>query len=254
MSEIDFPTEIIDLPSKGLFYPEGHPLAGGTIEMKYMTAKEEEILTNQNYIQKGLVLDKLIQSLIVTDFNYKDLLIGDKNALLFAARVLAYGSDYSLKMIHPETGEEEVVTIDLSKVDVKPLHSVLEGSEGINNFEFILPHSKVTLNFKLLSHGDELAVREELRGLKKVKKDVGENLVRLEQMITAVNGETEKAKIRNFVRNQFLARDSREFRNYVKEISPDVDSRVDVEFADGFVREGLEVPLTVNFFWPDFNS
>jgi hypothetical protein len=108
MNETPFSTEIIELPSKGLLYPSDHPLSSGTIEMKYMTAREEEILSNQNFIQKGLVLDKLIESLIVTKFNYKDLLSADKDALLFAARVLAYGAEYQIKMTHPETNEEEV--------------------------------------------------------------------------------------------------------------------------------------------------
>ena len=75
MSELKFPTEMVDLPSKGLFYPENHPLASGKVEMKYMTAKEEDILTNKSYIEKGIVIDKLLQSLLVTQFEYNDLLL-----------------------------------------------------------------------------------------------------------------------------------------------------------------------------------
>jgi len=88
-----FPTEIVELPSKGLVYPQDNPLSSGKIEMKYMTAKEEDILTNQSYIQNGTVLDKLLQSLIVSKIDYKDLIVGDKNALLIAARILGYGKD-----------------------------------------------------------------------------------------------------------------------------------------------------------------
>jgi hypothetical protein len=253
MSEITFPTEIIELPSKGLLYPEGHPLSSGTIEMKYMTAREEEILSNQNLIQKGLVLDKLIESLIVTKFNYKDLLVVDKNALLFAARVLAYGADYQIKMNHPETNEEEIVNINLAGVDNKPLHSVYENCGGVNNFEFDLPHSKVKITFRLLTHGDEQEIEQEIATYKKIKKEYSEALIRLERIITSVNGDTNKGVIRNFVTNQFLARDVREFRKYMKEISPDVDTKVDVTFEDGYVMQGVEVPITLNFFWPDFN-
>ena len=93
-SKYKLPTEQVDLPSKGLLYPEGHPLSSGVIEMKYMTAKEEDILTNQNYIAKGTVIDKLLQSLIITEVNYDELLIGDKNAIMMAARILSYGKDY----------------------------------------------------------------------------------------------------------------------------------------------------------------
>ena len=96
-SEFKFPTEIVDLPSQGLLYPEDNPLAGGQVEIKYMTAKEEDILTNQNYLAKGTVVDKLLQSLVVTEFDFNDLLVGDKNAILVAARVLGYGKDYEFE-------------------------------------------------------------------------------------------------------------------------------------------------------------
>jgi hypothetical protein len=96
-NKFKFPTEMVDLPSKGLIYPEDSPLAEGKIEMKYMTAREEDILTNQAYIKQGTVLDKLLQSLIITKINYDDLILGDKNALFIAARVLGYGKDYTFE-------------------------------------------------------------------------------------------------------------------------------------------------------------
>ena len=107
MSEFKMPTETIELPSKGLLYPESNPLSSGTIEMKYMTAKEEDILTNQSYIKQGIVIDKLVQSLIVSDVNYDDLLIGDKDAILVAARILGYGKDYEFNYM----GESYVVDL-----------------------------------------------------------------------------------------------------------------------------------------------
>jgi hypothetical protein len=254
MNETPFSTEIIELPSKGLLYPSDHPLSSGTIEMKYMTAREEEILSNQNFIQKGLVLDKLIESLIVTKFNYKDLLSADKDALLFAARVLAYGAEYQIKMTHPETNEEETVNVDLSQVDNKQLHPVFEKCKGVNDFEFELPHSKAKITFKLLTHGDEQEIEQEMASYKRIKKEYSEAVIRLEKIITNVNGDNNRAKIREFINNQFLARDVREFRKYLKEVAPGVDTRVNVTFNDGYVKEGVEVPITLNFFWPDFNS
>ena len=108
MAEFKFPTETIELPSKGLIYPETHPLSSGTLEMKYMTAKEEDILSNQTYIQKGIVLDKLLQSLIVNkDIEVEDLVVGDKNALLVAARVLGYGKNYEVII----KGQEHTVEV-----------------------------------------------------------------------------------------------------------------------------------------------
>ena len=111
-----FPTEVIDLPSKGHFYPPEHPLASGRVELKYMTAREEDILTSTNLIQKGVAIDKLLQSLIVgEDINIKDILIGDKNAIMIAARVLGYGKQYIVEI------EGEEVNIDLTALKEKEL-------------------------------------------------------------------------------------------------------------------------------------
>ena len=133
-----FPTEHVELPSKGLLYPEGHPLSSGVVEMKYMTAKEEDILTNLNYVKQGIVIDKLLQSLIVTEFDYSDLLIGDKNAIMVAARVLGYGKDY------PFTYEGEEIVVDLSELNPTTLdeNSV---TKGVNEFDYELPFSKIKL-------------------------------------------------------------------------------------------------------------
>ena len=109
-TKFKFPTEIVELPSKGLVYPSTSALSSGKIEMKYMTAREEDILSNQSYIQKGTVLDKLMKSLIVSDINYDDLVVGDKNAIMVAARILGYGADYTFKY------EEEEITVDLSEL------------------------------------------------------------------------------------------------------------------------------------------
>ena len=114
-TSIQFPSEEVTLPSKGLLYSEGSPLKNGIIEMKYMTAREEDILTNQNLIKNGTVIDKLLQSLIITPIDYNDLLIGDKNAILIASRILGYGQEYSFTYTHPNSGEEEEVTVDLTE-------------------------------------------------------------------------------------------------------------------------------------------
>src|SRR6056300_443235 len=125
--EFKLPTETVELPSKGLLYPEGHPLASGTVEMKYMTAKEEDILTNQNYIKNGTVIDKLLQSLLITEFDYGDLLVGDKNAIMVAARVLAYGKDYEFEY------DGELRTADLSALEHKDV-DLSEARRGETQF------------------------------------------------------------------------------------------------------------------------
>lgn len=240
-TKFKMPTEIVDLPSQGLIYPESSPLSSGKIEMKYMTAKEEDILTNQNYISKGTVLDELIKSLIVSDVDYEDLIIGDKNAILVAARVLGYGSEYKFMW----DGEEQ--NIDLSKLENKPLNtSILK--KGVNEFEFKLPHSGIIITFKLLTGKDEKKINAEIEGLKKINKNISPELsTRLKYMITSVNGNREAKDIRDFVDNAFLARDSRALREYIKEVQPDVELTF---FPEGQSTK-VDIPIGLNFFWPD---
>jgi hypothetical protein len=241
MSKFELPTETIELPSKGILYPEDSELAKGTIEMKYMTAREEDILTNQSYIQKGTVLDKLMKSLIVSKIDYNSLLLGDKNAIMVAARVLGYGKDYKF------TYNGENHTVDLSKLENKDLNENLF-KDKTNEFTFKLPHSGNEVTFKLLTHKDEQDISRELEGLKKINKDSSPELTtRLKHIITSVNGEREKKDIREFVDNYLLARDSRALREYVKQIQPDVDLTF---FPDSY-ESGVSIPIGVNFFWPD---
>ena len=240
-NKFKFPTEIVELPSKGLIYPKDNPLSSGKIEMKYMTAKEEDILTNQSYIQKGTVLDKLMKSLIISKINYDELLIGDKNVIMVAARILGYGKDYSFSVL----GEDH--TVDLSTLENKPLNKELF-KDGENNFEFTLPHSGNKVTFKLLTHKDEQDISRELEGLKKINKDNSPELTtRLKHLITSVEGKTEKKDIREFVDNYLLARDSRALREYIKEIQPDVD----LTFFPTGESNRINIPIGVSFFWPD---
>ena len=238
-----FPTEMVDLPSKGLLYPEDSPLRAGTIEMKYMTAREEDILTNSNYIQQGIVLDKLLESLIVTKINFKDLLVGDKNAILIASRILGYGQDYEFET------NGRTYQVDLTTLKDKELPEDVNYTNG-NDFNFTLPASKNEVTFKLLSHGDELAIEQELKGLKKINPNGSPELsTRLKYIITSVNNDREKKTIREFVENELLARDSRSLRQEVKRISPDIN--LTIQGDDG---EDIAIPINLNFFWPDLNS
>jgi hypothetical protein len=239
--KFSLPTETVELPSKGLLYPKDSELAKGTVEIKYMTAKEEDLLTNQAYIKNGTVLDKLLKSLIVSKINYDDLLIGDKNAIMVAARILGYGSEYSFEYL----GESQ--TVDLSQVENKPLKEELF-KDNTNEFSFTLPKSKNNVTFKLLTHKDEQDINRELEGLKKINKDNSPELsTRLKYLITSVNGERDKKDIREFVDNYLLAQDSRALREYVREIQPDVDLTF---FPDGNDSR-VNIPIGVSFFWPD---
>lgn len=237
-----FPTEVVDLPSKGLLYPKDSPLASGKIEMKYMTAKEEDILTNQNYIQSGVVIDKLLQSLIVTPINYGDLLAGDKNAILIASRILGYGKDYEFEYL----GEKQ--SVDLSLLEPREIDEKLFKSRE-NKFTFETPTTGTLITFKLLTHADEQVIDQEVKGLKKINKDSSAELsTRLKRMITSVNGDAETKTIRDFVDNHFLARDSRAFREYVRKIQPDINLKF---YPENGPDGGVDIPIGITFLWPD---
>lgn len=241
-NKLSIPTEVIDLPSKGLVYSETSPLSSGEVEMKYMTAKEEDILTNQSYIQKGTVLDELIKSLIVTpNVKYEDMVVGDKNALLVAARILGYGKDYTFTY----GGEEQ--TVDLTTIENKPIDESLF-KKGVNEFDYILPSTGTRITFKLLTSADERKITAEIEGLKKINKNASPELsTRLKYIITSIEDDRDAKTIREFVDNYFLARDSRAFREYIREVQPDVDLTF---FPDGSDSK-INVPIGLSFFWPD---
>ena len=240
MAEFNFPTEVIDLPSKGLVYPKDNPLSSGKVQIKYMTAKEEDILTNQSYIQKGNVLDKLLESVVVDKININDLIVGDKNALLIATRILGYGNNYEVTI----DGNNEV--IDLSELENKEF----DGStmiDGKNEFEFTLPHSKTPITYKILTGNDDKKIDREIAGLKKINKDANPEMsTRLKYIITSVNGSIETKEIRDFVDNYLLARDSRALREHIRDTQPDVDLNVVLESG-----EEVRIPIGIGFFWPD---
>jgi hypothetical protein len=244
MSELKFPTEMVDLPSKGLFYPENHPLASGKIEMKYMTAKEEDILTNRVYIEKGVVIDKLLQSLIVTKIDFNDLLLVDKNAIMIAARVLGYGKDYEFVY------KGDKCSVDLSILEPNVVDDSL-WKKGKNEFSYTLPTTGHILTFKLLTHGDEKKINDEIKGLQKLQKDSNPELTtRLKHIIVSVNGDTDPKTIRQFIDNMLLARDARALREYIRSVTPEIEIKFDYDNGTG-VEEGAIVPIGLNFFWPD---
>lgn len=246
MTEKMFPTEFVELPSKGVLYPESSPLRSGQVEIYYPTAKTEDILTNQNYIEKGIVIDKFLQSLIVDKtIDFSELLIGDKNALLVASRILGYGKNYEIEY------QKQPYVVDLSEVENKPLHEqVLQAKE--NSFIFTLPSTGVELKFKLLTHKDEQLIDQEIKGLKKISKEgVSDTSVRYRYMILAVDGVTELKQIREFIETRFLALDARAFRKYIQEIQPDIDLRF---YPENGPEGGVTIPIGVSFLWPDFGA
>lgn len=240
----DFPTETIELPSKGLLYPKDNPLSSGVVEIKYMGAKEEDILTNSTYIDKGTVLDKLMQSVIVSPVKYEDILTCDLDAIMVSARILGLGKKYEFIF----NGREE--TVDLTTLENKYLDES-KITPGVNEFEFILPNTEIPITYKILTNGDEIKIKEELSGLKKLHKDESfEIRTRMKYLITSVKGDRDNKNIRAFVDKDLLSLDSRELRKHIKKTQPGVNLT--------FFPEGRDtpsnLPLGIRFFWPEFGD
>ena len=244
-SKFNLPTETVELPSKGLLYPQDSPLSSGTIEMKYMTAKEEDILTNTNYIADGTVIDKLLSSLIVDkSIKLDDILVGDKNALMVAIRILSYGKDYEI------TRGGEKVVVDLSKLVNKEVNYD-NFKNGINEFTLKLPSTDNTVTIKCLTSKDEQFILDEIKGNKKFNKDGNTSRTsRLKHLITSINGVRDKKDIREFVDNYLLAKDAREIRMFYEALNPDIDLKYNYTYKDGREEE-FDIPIGMNFFWPD---
>ena len=251
MSEFKFPTEVVELPSKGLLYSKDSPLAEGKIEMKYMTAKEEDILSNTNYLKQGIWLDKLLQSMIITKFDYNDLLLGDKDAIILAARILGYGKDYSFKYNFISSDTEEEVNVDLTTLKEKEFDSSLINESRKNEFTFKFPSTGNVITFKLLTIGDDKEIDKEIAGMKKIDpKGSFDISTRLKHMILSVNGNYDKKVVREFVDYALLARDAKSFREYISSINPGVDMTY-THITENGVEEDIVVPVGLNFFWPD---
>jgi len=243
-----FATEIISLPSEGLCYPENHPLSKGSIEIKLLTAKEEDILTSINLIRRNEHINKMLESIVVEPgVSINDILVGDKNAILVASRMLAFGAEYDVTVDDPETGEPTHVKVDLSQIQTKQLNKEILNRK--NEYEFVLPISKTPIKFKFLSHGDEIAISKDVEAIEKITKTSGEITARYRRQIVEVNGIRDYGHISNFVTNLLLAGDSKALRKYANSITPDLNLTFKYTTASG-EEEALRIPFGVDFFYP----
>ena len=245
-TENKFPSEVIDLPSQGKLYPKEHPCSDGKLELKYMTAKEEDILTSENLIKKGVALDKALNAMIVTKgVSCDDLIMGDKNAVMVAARILAYGPEYSCDIMHPATKEIEKYTFNLADCPFKKL------PKGVttNDFKFELPVSKTKISFKILTSAEERLVDRDIQASKKVGLKIDNTLTtRYMHIITSVDGDDSRETINSLAQNM-LARDSLALRKEMARITPSIEMKQDIDMGGGEVVS-VDIPMTTEFFWP----
>lgn len=255
-----FPTEIIDLPSKGLVYPKDNPLSTGKIEMKYMTAKEEDILTTQSYIKDGSVLDRLFQSLIISNgegqsIKYVDLVTGDKNAIMIAARVLGYGKDYEVEIQDPFSNNKQTDVIDLTQFENKQYDGSTQVELHKNEFEFTLPTSNRKITFMAMTESKERKVKYEVEEIKKANRKLKDETsreltTRLKTMILSVDDDHDQKIINHFVDNELFAVDSKALRGYINKVVPDIDLVWEFVSEETGERREMLLPMDVTFFWP----
>lgn len=247
-----FPTEFIDLPSNGWFYPKESPLASGQVELKYMTAREEDILTSANLIRKGNVIDTLINALLVTDVTYDDILIGDKNAIMIAARILGYGKDYDIDYKCPQCGETNKLQIDLTGLNNKEM-DFDKFTQYSNEFEYELPLSKTTITYRFMDGKSEKALENEIKGISKFasKDGPGKDLTtRLKHQIIAINGNRDQKAIREWIDTELFAQDSLALRTEMRESAPDVLTQFNFDCESCPHTETVDMPIDTGFFWP----
>jgi hypothetical protein len=243
-------TEMVELPSKGLLYNSTSSISSGKVELKYMTTAQEDILTNINYIKQRTVIDKLLQSLIVDKIDYNDLLVGDKNTIMIASRILGYGKDYKFEIPNPadSEGPSIPITIDLTTLNEKLLDPNIL-IDGKNEIAFTLPISKTQVTFKLLTHGDETAIEKELSDLKRTLPDRSPIIsTRLRYTLLSVDGKRDKTSINECATNM-LARDSKALRDYINQVTPNTELKYTYDFGKGPVEESI--PIGSDFFWPE---
>jgi len=249
------PTEFVELPSEGKYYPEGHPLRGqDSIEIKQMTAKEEDLLTSKTLLKKGVALDRLLQNLIVNKgINASSLLVGDRNALIIAIRKSGYGSEYSTKITCPSCRATQDYSFDLNELSLKELADLSEAGVTNNNdgtFQLTLPVTGVEVIFGLLTGYDEKNFVQAAENDRKRKLQERNITRQLKSVIVSVNGDDSPQAIQ-YLADNMPSMDSRHLRMAYDLASPNIDMAHHFECAECDYEQSLEVPLTADFFWPD---
>jgi len=248
--EFIVPTELVELPSRGLFYDENHPLHNQeTIEIKHMTTKEEDILTNESYLKDGTAIDRLLKSIIVNKrINVKNLLVGDKNAITVAARIYGYGSDYETRYRCPSCGTTQTTSFNLSEISNNDFEEAVEEFDGSIDYEencisLVVPRTKTELEFRLLKE------EENEKGKKKKQNKTQVISYFFSKIIKSVNGNSDAKYIKSYIQSM-SSLDSRYVRAAYQKMIPNVDMNCEFECDNCGFDGQVEVPLKAEFFWP----
>ena len=243
------PTLFVDLPSKGRGYSEGHPLKGQeVIEVFQMTARDEDILTSESLIKKGIVIDRFVENILVDKtVSVDSLLIGDKNAILIDSRIMGYGADYNTEIVCPSCFTKQSVSYDLN--DKSVYHGESHEVNENGNYHVKLPQSGITLEIQQLTSKEEGLIVKRMTERKKKKTDETTVTDQYKLMVVSANGVTDKGQVNQFI-DLMPLRDSLTLKKFYKEISPNVELKFDFTCKSCEYNQELEVPLGAEFFWP----
>ena len=245
------PTEFVDLPSKGVGYQKNHPLHGkDSIEIRYMTAKDEDTLANQSLIKKGVALERLLENIIIeSEIEPLTLLIADRNAILIQARGTAYGFDYEGLVKCPKCDTSNTMMFDLRnpKVDggIQPDQDIVKiTDDGV--FTTKLPFSRFNIDFRLANGIEESKIAQVLIN------DKQEFLIsdQYKEMILSIEGHSDPEVINQFVDNMPIA-DSIHFKMCLKHATPSVNISETLVCKNCSHEKEVQVPFGSDFFWPN---
>jgi len=247
------PTEMVELPSKGLYYKEGHPLQGKeSVEIRFMTAKDEDILTSKSLLKQGIAIDRLIENVILDKrIKAKDLLPGDRNAVLVASRISGFGSDYSTNITCPACATTSKFTFDLENVkpkekpDYQELDITLTDS---GTFLTTLPRTKVEVEIKILDAKEESNLLASIDKQEKSGLPASSNTSYLSAIICSINGEANRITINRFIDNM-PSLDSRHIRSVHSAVTPNIDMKHHFGCPKCGHEQEVDIPITVDFFW-----
>ena len=245
------PTTVLELPSKGQFYPEGHPLHGrDTIQIRQMTTAEEDILSNRSLLQKGTAIDKFLERILIEE-NIKpsDLLIGDKNAVLIQARIDGYGSEYTTQVACPACATRQKNTFDLVESSTVTGGEEVDGvtRSATGNFIVTLDNGW-EVEIKPLTGVDETKIVKSMNNKKKAGLAETQIQDQLNAMIVSVSGHEDRGTIAKAVQHM-TGKQSRLLRDTYKKVIPNLELKSDFDCRECGASTVMEVPLNAEFFW-----
>jgi len=257
-SEISFgiPTEYVELPSRGKYYPNDHPLYGQEkIEIRFMTAAHENILTSNSYIEEGVALEKLLTALIVDSrIDSKSILSKDRDAIFLAARRTNIDHEYHRKIFCPACHKMVQSIYDLNQAFIEPEPEFSKLNIEItdkNTFIFKLPRSGLVVELRLLTGYDEDYIANTTKMRKKNNLPEAKVTIFLERIILSIDGKTDPNYINLCINERITSFDSKYIRNVYKLVSPSLNTTQKFVCSNCKYEQDMEVSFSVDFFWPE---